>query len=72
MWSDCPIMRRLFPNNQALSVQVMEPEKCESWCWKSWSDIKAAVAGEDGEQKLLLPIVNLLKDHPDIESLVQT
>ncbi|KAL2015125.1 hypothetical protein VTK56DRAFT_6221 [Thermocarpiscus australiensis] len=50
--------------------KVMEPEKCESWAWKSWSDVRAAMAAEDGEQKIFLPIVNLLRDNPDVEALV--
>ncbi|GAB1309902.1 Nudix hydrolase domain-containing protein [Madurella fahalii] len=49
--------------------KVMEPEKCESWCWKSWSDVRAVIA-ESGDQKFFLPIINLLRDYPDIESLV--
>ncbi|KAK4185389.1 NUDIX hydrolase domain-like protein [Podospora australis] len=59
---------------------IMEPEKCESWSWKTWSDVRsmmsaAAAEGkeeekEKGQQKFFLPIVNLLRDHPDIESLI--
>ncbi|KAJ4287888.1 hypothetical protein N0V88_007508 [Collariella sp. IMI 366227] len=52
--------------------KVMEPEKCESWTWKSWADVRAAVAGQDGETKVFLPVVNVLKDHPDIEALIET
>ena len=48
----------------------MEPHKCESWSWKSWADVRAVVAGEDGAAKIFLPIINLLRDHPDIEALV--
>lgn len=53
-------------------LKVMEPEKCESWTWKGWADVRAAVACQDGETKVFLPVVNLLKDHPDIESLIET
>ncbi|KAL2192626.1 NUDIX hydrolase domain-like protein [Corynascus similis CBS 632.67] len=47
--------------------QVLEPEKCECWEWKSWDDVRALVNGELGHTKVFLPIVNLLKDHPDID-----
>ncbi|KAK4166324.1 Nudix hydrolase 1 [Cladorrhinum sp. PSN259] len=50
--------------------QVLEPHKCESWSWKSWSDVRGLVQDEHGGQKVFLPIVNLLKDHPDIDSRV--
>lgn len=51
-------------------LQVLEPEKCESWSWRTWADVRAIVAGEGGDQKAFLPIVNLLRDHPNIEALV--
>ncbi|KAK4135897.1 hypothetical protein BT67DRAFT_433285 [Trichocladium antarcticum] len=50
--------------------KVMEPEKCEFWAWKTWADVRAVAASEDGRQKIFLPIVNLLRDHPDIEALI--
>ena len=50
-------------------IQVLEPEKCVCWEWKSWGDVRAAIAGEDGENKVFLPIENLLRDHPNIETL---
>ncbi|CAP59804.1 uncharacterized protein PODANS_1_1350 [Podospora anserina S mat+] len=57
---------------------VLEPEKCAGWFWKSWSDVKALIggdtggsgSGQQGEQKFFLPILNLLRDHPNIESLM--
>jgi hypothetical protein len=51
-------------------LQVLEPEKCQLWSWKTWADVRAIVASENGEQQIFLPIVNLLKDHPNIETLV--
>ncbi|KXX80662.1 Nudix hydrolase 1 [Madurella mycetomatis] len=56
--------------DESQEPKVMEPEKCGPWCWKSWSDVKAVIADEGGDQKLFLPVINLLKDHPDVESLV--
>ncbi|KAK0732530.1 NUDIX hydrolase domain-like protein [Apiosordaria backusii] len=62
---------------------VLEPEKCVGWFWNSWSDVKGLMngdsgasgsgsgSGQQGEQKFFLPITNLLRDHPDIESLMQ-
>jgi hypothetical protein len=49
----------------------MEPEKCESWSWKSWADVRAVIAGDQEQAKVFLPIVNLLRDHPDIEGLIE-
>lgn len=67
----CCALRRLFYANAAVVLlQVMEPEKCEFWAWKTWADVRAVAASEDGRQKIFLPIVNLLRDHPDIEALI--
>ncbi|SPQ17681.1 4712bce7-94c1-4c37-b8a7-a406ed7cdb77 [Thermothielavioides terrestris] len=52
--------------------QVLEPEKCECWTWQSWSDIRAVIAGRDGESKVFLPIVNLLRDYPGVVSEMET
>lgn len=51
--------------------QVMEPQKCLCWEWKSWADVRALIAECHGQSKVFLPIVNLLKDHPDIETLTE-
>ncbi|KAL2150977.1 hypothetical protein VTH82DRAFT_6075 [Thermothelomyces myriococcoides] len=50
---------------------VMEPQKCLCWEWKSWADVRALIAECHGQSKVFLPIVNLLKDHPDIETLTE-
>jgi hypothetical protein len=52
-------------------MQVLEPHKCECWEWKSWADVRGIIAGEQGPAKVFLPIVNLLRDHPEIEALVE-
>lgn len=49
----------------------MEPEKCESWAWKTWSDVRTVLSAGDGERNLFLPIVNLLRDNPNIEAMIQ-
>ncbi|KAK4231681.1 Nudix hydrolase 1 [Podospora fimiseda] len=54
--------------DESAEPEVLEPHKCESWSWKSWSDVRGLTEGD--EQKVFLPIVNLFKDHPDIESRV--
>jgi len=52
----------------------MEPEKCEGWSWKTWADIREFLgtesAGENKEQRLFLPIINLLNDYPNIQDLM--
>ncbi|KAK4040977.1 NUDIX hydrolase domain-like protein [Parachaetomium inaequale] len=57
--------------DEAQEPQVLEPHKCACWEWKSWADVRAAIAGEQGQAKVFLPIVNLLRDHPEIEALVE-
>ncbi|KAL8339784.1 hypothetical protein RB601_006075 [Gaeumannomyces tritici] len=51
--------------SQELQPQAMEPDKCEGWTWKSWADIKR-MADEDVEaERLFLPIINLVHEHPN-------
>ncbi|KAL2258740.1 hypothetical protein VTK26DRAFT_7820 [Humicola hyalothermophila] len=56
--------------DEAQEPKVMEPHKCESWSWRTWADVRAVMAEWQGAGKIFLPIVNLLKDHPQIETLV--
>lgn len=67
--------------NETQEPIIMEPEKCEGWSWKTWSDVRRLMTGDESkegekdqqqqqQQKFFLPIVNLLRDHPDIESLI--
>ena len=48
----------------------MEPEKCEGWFWKDWSDVKELIKTEEGKNKVFLPIINLLNEHPNMEELM--
>ncbi|KAK3495777.1 NUDIX hydrolase domain-like protein [Neurospora crassa] len=41
---------------------VMEPEKCESWTWRSEAELREFMVTEEGKQRLFLPIVNLFND----------
>jgi hypothetical protein len=54
-----------------LHYQTLEPEKCECWLWKSWEDVRVMEEGRHSgaQQQLFLPIVNLLRDHADVEAL---
>ncbi|KLU86116.1 hypothetical protein MAPG_05135 [Magnaporthiopsis poae ATCC 64411] len=51
--------------SKELVPQVTEPDKCEGWTWRSWTDIKK-MADEDQEtERLFLPIINLVREHPN-------
>ncbi|KAK3395780.1 NUDIX hydrolase domain-like protein [Sordaria brevicollis] len=49
---------------------IMEPEKCESWTWRSEAELRELMATEDGQKRLFLPIVNLFKDHESLSALL--
>jgi hypothetical protein len=63
-------------------LQTLEPDKCEGWSWKTWDEIKLlGSSGEPGgsdsdvdgvgrQQRLFLPIINLLREYPNIQDLV--
>lgn len=48
--------------------KILEPKKCAGWYWKNWDDLKEILAGAE-EEKLFLPLVNLLGQTNDLESL---
>ncbi|KAK7430960.1 hypothetical protein QQZ08_002489 [Neonectria magnoliae] len=51
--------------------QVLEPEKCEGWHWKTWEDLKQIFHSQsEGEgEKLFLPLVNLFKQTENLNDL---
>ncbi|KAM7194663.1 NUDIX hydrolase domain-like protein [Naviculisporaceae sp. PSN 640] len=53
--------------DQTQQPKTMEPEKCEGWSWKEWSDIKQLVSTEAGREKVFLPIINLINEQPSLE-----
>ncbi|KAI0169874.1 NUDIX hydrolase domain-like protein [Hypoxylon sp. FL1284] len=57
--------------NPGHQPQLMEPEKCESWHWVEWEDIKRwceshdnTVTPELAQNKCFLPIRHLVRDYP--------
>ncbi|KAF2850427.1 hypothetical protein T440DRAFT_555000 [Plenodomus tracheiphilus IPT5] len=61
-------------------ARAMEPQKCAKWEWVPWSQMWAwakeqSVAEDEGrevERKMFLPLVNLYREHPELEdSLVK-
>ncbi|KAK3382169.1 hypothetical protein B0T24DRAFT_672173 [Lasiosphaeria ovina] len=51
--------------------ETMEPEKCEGWYWTTWSEIKELASSEEGKERFFLPIIDLLGEHADVESLFE-
>jgi len=48
--------------------EALEPHKCDSWSWQDWQEVRD-IMRRDGPESVFLPIVNLLRDHPDIETV---
>ncbi|ORY55854.1 ADP-ribose pyrophosphatase [Pseudomassariella vexata] len=52
--------------------KILEPEKCEGWHWTSWADLKQWAehheieSSEWAENRLFLPMRNLIKEYPGI------
>ncbi|KAK6850002.1 NUDIX hydrolase domain-like protein [Apiospora arundinis] len=52
--------------------QVLEQEKCESWHWIHWDELKSWVAhqqdtsGPFSDKKLFLPMIHLIQQVPEI------
>ncbi|KAH6991270.1 NUDIX hydrolase domain-like protein [Ilyonectria sp. MPI-CAGE-AT-0026] len=65
--------------DQAAEPQVLEPNKCEGWYWKTWEDLKqlltqpqgepASASGSSQGDSLFLPLVHLLEETPDLDNL---
>ncbi|KAL8372153.1 hypothetical protein RB595_001785 [Gaeumannomyces hyphopodioides] len=51
--------------SKELLPQVTEPDKCEGWTWKSWADIKKMADDDVETERLFLPIINLVREHPN-------
>ncbi|GAP88167.1 putative nudix domain-containing protein [Rosellinia necatrix] len=50
--------------------RTMEPNKCEGWHWMSWNQLREYCKHNDDEQspeKCFLPLVNLVKDYPQLD-----
>jgi hypothetical protein len=56
--------KHLSWRNPLIYRQVLEPDKCESWSWASWNDIRALA-----RDTLFLPIAHLLEQYDDVEQL---
>ncbi|KAJ1330934.1 NUDIX domain-containing protein [Microdochium nivale] len=52
---------------------VTEPEKCETWCWKEWREVREWAEHDDdaapewADKKCFMPIVNLARDQPQLD-----
>ncbi|KAJ2899205.1 Polyketide cyclase/dehydrase and lipid transporter [Zalerion maritima] len=61
-------------NDPKAEPQVLEVNKCNWWRWKKWNWLQGVLEGkgegEKGEVKLFLPMVNLLREYPNIGEMV--
>jgi len=55
--------------DQQQEPQVLEPEKCLGWSWKSWAELRGIDSQGSAGERLFLPMVNLLREYPEIEAL---
>lgn len=52
---------------------VAEPDKCEAWYWRDWSEIRQWADHDDdagaewADKKCFMPIVNLVRDQPELD-----
>lgn len=46
-------------------MQLLEPEKCEGWVWKTFDEIKQA-----RQEDLFLPVSNLLKEFSSFDAFL--
>ncbi|KAL7939766.1 NUDIX hydrolase domain-like protein [Trichoderma chlorosporum] len=70
------IFAKCIMNNLDDEPELKEPHKCQGWHWKSWEEIKAigeaAASDPSSAETLFLPIINLIKQEPDINKLYES
>lgn len=58
-----------------LFVKPLEPHKCAKWEWVPWAKMwtwskeqaEAEAAGKEVQRKMFLPLVNLIREYPELE-----
>ena len=60
--------------DDAQEAKVMEPDKCEGWEWVRWGDLVSWVdlndadeARHGGERRLFMPLLNLVRQRPEVK-----
>jgi hypothetical protein len=80
-----PLLRRRYGVNSSLTthpyrfaiekanasdcIQIMEPNKCLGWVWKTWDELKEMQGSSEAGNVLFLPLQNLLAQKPNFEDL---
>jgi 8-oxo-dGTP diphosphatase len=61
VWTSYPIAMK---DGLTRMMQLLEPDKCESWKWMSFDDVRSLE--ESSDQRLFEPIRSLINQRPDI------
>ncbi|KAM5343463.1 hypothetical protein ACJ41O_012000 [Fusarium nematophilum] len=49
--------------------EILEPEKCQGWYWKTWEELKQIGTGSSQGESLFLPMVHLFEQTPNLDAL---
>jgi 8-oxo-dGTP diphosphatase len=56
-------------DDEQAQPQVLEPEKCAGWSWKTWDDLRVFLNPSSQGDVLFLPLKSLLESRSDFGDL---